>query len=86
MKFRKKPVEIDAVQWTGENREDVVDFVLHSTNGKVVTDEEKADALLIYTLEGIMIADSGDWIIRGIKGECYPCKPDIFQETYEEVT
>ena len=81
MKFRKKPVEVEAVQWNGANFEaikewskGVVDF-WHSTTG----------LLHIRTLEGVMTANRFDWIIRGIKGEYYPCKSDIFEATYERV-
>lgn len=87
MKFRKKPVVIEAVQWTGVN----VDAVLGFTLGRAsVRDESFVRArssstrvLVIETLEGDMRAEPGDWIICGVKGEFYPCKPDIFAATYE---
>jgi len=79
MKFRKKPVVIDAIQFTGENGMEIV----HFADGRYVSPD--GDALIIYTLEGNMRADVGDWIIKGVKGECYPCKPDIFEATYEAV-
>lgn len=83
-KFRKKPVEIEAVRWDGE---------AHTANSflgdRYGTDWEYAGpgegALLIPTLEGKMRAEVGDMIIRGVKGEFYPCKPDIFEATYEAV-
>ncbi len=80
MKFRKKPVVIEAIQFTGRNWEEVGLFV-----GKVASHAEQygKDVLLIHTLEGDHRADVGDWIIKGIKGEFYPCKPDIFERTYE---
>jgi hypothetical protein len=79
MKFRKKPVVIEAIQWHGQNEKEIrnffkqVDFSSFSFNG----------GLNIRTLEGVHKADVGDWIIRGVKGEFYPCKPDIFEMTYE---
>ena len=91
MWFTKKPVTIQAIQWTGDNLREVITF----TDGPPDTRSHHAgmawdayrdlvarDGLKIYTLEGKMLASPGDWIIRGVKGELYPCKPDIFQETY----
>jgi len=77
MKFRKKPVVIDAVQFTG-NFDEIERFVggdANFTNGELV----------IATLEGALHASRNDWIIKGVKGEFYPCKPDIFEATYEAV-
>ena len=81
MKFRKKPVVIEAVQWKGYNAQEVAVFLAGHTarRGKVIPDM----AIIIPTLEGDHRADIGDWIIKGVKGELYPCKPDIFEETYE---
>ena len=76
-KFRKKPVVVEAVLYTGENAEEVVAFAGDST-----IDVENG-VLRIKTLEGTMDASPGDWVIRGVKGELYPCKPDIFDQTYE---
>lgn len=78
MKFKKKPVTIDAIQWNGENTEDVLKFLGESLNVNV-----DADGFKINTLEGTMTASVGDFIIKGVKGEFYPCKPDIFEQTYE---
>jgi hypothetical protein len=75
MKFRKKPVVIDAVQWNGDNEEEMILFM-----GKVVRHNRD---LIIATPEGDHRASPGDWIIKGVKGEFYPCKPDIFEQTYE---
>ena len=75
-KFRKKPVEIEAVEWNGKNVNEVRDFIGKWTK---VVDRK----LRIETLEGAMYATEGDWIIKGIKGEFYPCKPDIFEQTYD---
>lgn len=83
MKYRKIPIVIEAIQWTGDNYNAVCKFV-----GKRLDLAECQKALLglvINTLEGDMVASLGDYIIRGVKGEYYPCKPDIFEETYEEV-
>ena len=78
-KYRKKPVVIEAMQYTrnGLQAEQVAKWC-----GGEQTDEY---GLVIATLEGRMRADYGDWIIKGIKGEFYPCKPDIFEQTYEKV-
>ena len=79
-RWRKKPVEIEAIQWLGEeNCEAVFAFI-----GLPHSDEEQDHSvLLIPTLEGTLEASPGDWIIRGVQGEHYPCKPDIFDATYE---
>jgi hypothetical protein len=90
-KYRKKPVEIEAVKWTGANIEEVlalVDFEKLPSDGEYVHPSigQSADGTLdIPTLEGTMTARPGDWVICGVKGEVYPCKPDIFETTYEEV-
>lgn len=76
MKFRKKPVVIDAIQWTGNNRGEIATFCPNARDAR-------STALTIPTLEGDHLANTGDWIIRGIKGEFYPCKPNIFAMTYE---
>jgi len=80
-RFRKKPVEIEAVQWTGENGDEICDFLRFGTGGYI----DPKGNLVIRTLEGALLAREGDWIIRGVQGEHYPCKPDIFAETYEPV-
>ena len=85
-KFRKKPVVVDAIRWTGKNTQKVKKFC--SYNITRIFDGRKVCALLIHTLEGNMTANKGDWIIRGVKGvkgEYYSCKPDIFELTYEKV-
>ena len=78
--FRKRPVVIEAVQYTGRN---ATDILVWSAVPEIT--EDLFCGIEIATLEGTMRADAGDWIIRGIKGEFYPCKPDIFEATYEEV-
>ena len=81
---KKKPVTVEAVQWTGDNRKDIWDFC---TLAYFNTDFETGDLhLMIQTLEGTMEASVGDYIIKGIKGEFYPCKPDIFLLTYDPVS
>jgi hypothetical protein len=81
--YRKRPVEIQAIQWTGRNTAQICTWVGGKTRDISLLGERAA--LAIHTLEGVMRADVGDWIIRGIKGEFYPCKPDIFEATYEPV-
>lgn len=91
-KYRKKPVVVEAVQWTGSNLEEIRNFVgsdlieeyveffdIKRTLNKMLVD------IAIDTLEGTMRVDYGDYIIKGVQGEFYPCKPDIFEQTYEEV-
>ena len=80
-KYRKKPVVIEAVQFRGgrESAEEILKFAPGSVW------HYNHDSMSIETLEGCMSANPGDWIIRGIKGEFYPCKPDIFDATYELV-
>ena len=78
-KYRKKPVVIEAIQWTSDNLSEIDKF----TQGKVKNHES---VLIIPTLEGEMYASLSDYIIKGVNGEFYPCKPDIFDKPYEEVT
>jgi hypothetical protein len=77
MKYRKKPIVIEAVCWRGFNSAELIAFmgVVSFTGGKPT----------ISTLEGELTVSIGDWIIKGVKGEYYPCKPDIFEATYELV-
>ena len=82
-KYRKKPVVIEAVQLIKENYAFVDDWIQRCGGRECELYSDKS--LLIHTLEGNMIANKGDWIIKGIKGEFYPCKSDIFEMTYEEV-
>ena len=77
-KYVKKPIVIEAIQYTVKNSADIHEFA-----GKCVSEPIKGDHLLIHTLEGRHVASPGDYIIKGIKGEFYPCKPDIFEKTYE---
>ena len=75
--FTKKPVTIEAIQWTGGNVKEVMDFM----NWRNASHDDKC-GLNIHTLEGTHHASINDWIIKGVKGEFYPCKPDIFEATY----
>lgn len=77
MKARKKPVVIECIQFTGLNNQEVHDFIDCDSFDCV------EDKIKILTLEGVMTAQIGDYIIKGVNGEFYPCKPDIFHKTYE---
>jgi hypothetical protein len=82
MKYRKKPVVIEAFQWKPMGHASTDGYIPHwfiTTN----YDVGPGNCLIIKTLEGNMRADPDDWIIQGVKGEIYPCKPDIFAATYE---
>ena len=79
--YRKKPVMIEAVQWTGENHAEMCEFIDPETFEII-----PRVGLVIHTLEGDHYASPGDYIIKGINGEFYPCKPDIFAKTYESAT
>jgi len=83
-KFRKLPVEIEAIQFTGNNYDDIND-IDELGNGDRVMKFYNDNHIAIVTLEGEMRVNIGDWIIKGVAGEIYPCKPDIFEQTYEEV-
>ena len=82
MKYRKKPVVIEAMLFNEETKDQCANFV--RCNCSYDTDENGSSALGIQTLEGVVTASIGDYIIKGVKGEFYPCKPDIFKLTYEE--
>lgn len=90
MRYRKKPVEIDAIQFDGtEGNAKKIIQTFQNPHRVILYHARKATGdpkLSIPTLEGKMVADVGDWIIRGIEGEIYPCKPGIFEQTYERVT
>lgn len=87
MKYRKKPVVIEAVRWTGENVGEINGFCNpvkdYTVRNTILWSKDKT--LLIKTLEGNMLANVGDYIIKGVNGEYYPCKPDVFAKTYERV-
>ena len=82
--YRKKPVVVEAMRFTERRFDEAVTF----TGGKIlIVCRTKGGnrRYVVHTLEGDMTVCEGDYIIRGVKGECYPCKPDIFEQTYEEV-
>jgi len=96
--YRKKSIIIEAVQLSWESWDEICAFVgvgklkdgktegtFIDTDGNPTNEETGHMGLLIPTLEGVMIARDYDWIIKGIRGEYYPCKPDIFEETYDAV-
>ncbi len=91
MKYRKKPVVIEAIQWNGINLTEIEDFVGEDMEYDINVAAWKAGAcaphvdMTIHTLEGDHICTIGDYIIKGVNGEFYPCKPDIFEKTYEVV-
>ncbi|WP_105106949.1 hypothetical protein [Streptococcus suis] len=80
MRYRKKPVIVDVVRWNSKNYFDVIRL----TGRKDIRFFDDGSCI-IPTLEGNVVAQKGDYIIKGVRGECYPCKPDIFTETYELV-
>ncbi len=81
-KFRKKPVVIEAICWDGTNDHEVSAFGVPHVERKKPYEDPR---LKVRTLGGDMLASPSDWIIKGVKGELYPCKPDIFEATYEPV-
>jgi hypothetical protein len=87
-KATKKPVTIEFVEWTGDNLKEVILFTGRHKSSEGWSWEEfewfvAENGLKIFTLEGSHMATIGDMIIKGVKGECYPCKPDIFYLTYD---
>lgn len=90
MKYRKKPVVIEALQWTG-NTSEIKEFCGYNCSYTVYDSAWRVgkgipvEKLIIHTLEGDMIASRNDYIIKGVNGEIYPCKPEIFEKTYELV-
>lgn len=84
-KFRKKPVVVEAIQFTGRNFFTVAEFLGHGPDVLDNPELKSTDMPVIETLEGLLTASPGDWIIKGVKGEFYPCKPHIFAATYERV-
>ena len=78
-RYKTKPCEIEAIQWTGKNIIELLDW----GQGKILWND--ADDLFIDTLEGRMKANINDYIIKGLRGEFYPCKPDVFKKKYEAI-
>ena len=96
MKYKKKPVVVEAVELQWKNWDEMCTFItlpwgedgvhgIYQKNGVETLDTQADIGLVIPTLEGIMMGVQGDYIIKGVRGEFYPCKPDIFEETYESV-
>ena len=89
--YRKKPVVIEVIKWDGLNLKEIKDFVGESLEYDIVDTAWQVGKappqvhIVIKTLEGNHICTEGDYIIKGVKGEFYPCKPDIFEATYEKV-
>lgn len=92
LKATKKPVTIECIEWTGDNLKEVLEFTgKHERFSEWFSSFDeyekhvKSDGFIfkIFTLEGVMEASVGDYIIRGVSGEHYPCKPDIFHKTYD---
>lgn len=88
MKFRKKPVVIEAIQYDGNNGNALNNWshgtVVESQICEPTENNPRGAYIQIRTLEGTMIGNVNDWIIKGVNGEYYPCKPDIFEKTYEK--
>ena len=82
-KFAHKPTVVEALKYTGKNHNDVVAFTQYQA--RVISVGTNDRFMEIDTLEGFIYADKGDWIIKGVKGEFYPCKPDVFEQSYEEI-
>lgn len=82
MKYITKPCEIEAIQWTGSNLGEIREFVGDSLEYEIAAD---TNSVIVYikTLEGYMRADIGDYIIKGLIGEFYPCKEEVFNQKYE---
>lgn len=86
MKYRKKPVVIEAVQFTDDTAETMISIQeFMDKDLRVSYNDRDNPKIIIETLEGTMYASVGDYIIKGVQGEFYPCKPDIFKETYEKL-
>lgn len=85
MKFRKKPVVVEAAQWLGYLNRLPAWANAARTSYSAHKDDVTTAIVYFKTLEGEMRCDYGDWVILGIKGEVYPCKPDIFEASYEKV-
>lgn len=85
-KYRKKPVVIEAMQFDGTNGEEVAVWCGGTVESATCHNDGPPWLVMIRTLEGAMAAGRNDYVIRGVKGEFYPCKPDIFEATYDEVT
>lgn len=82
--YRKKPVVIQAIQFDGSNSGEILAAIGNAQDATRMFESGSNDPILvIHTLEGSMTVSKNDWVIKGVKGEYYPCKPDIFEATYE---
>lgn len=85
-KYRKKPVEVEAIKFNRTNWKDVLEFTNNTAHSLTIERRINGNATcIIPTLEGQHIANENDYIIKGVKGEFYPCKPDIFELTYDQL-
>lgn len=86
-KFAKRPVEIEAVQFVGTktHAESIVDWIMRHGHSSFVAYVTVEDTVAIDNEDGTMLAQPNDWIIKGVKGEFYPCKPDVFEASYVKV-
>lgn len=87
VQYRKKPIIIEAIQFNGKNFNEISEFSSGKAKRRITFEGNipvETDTIDINTLEGIMNVIKGDYIIKGIQGEFYPCKPDIFEKTYEK--
>ena len=79
MKYRRRPIEVEAVRWTGDNFDEVAEFV----NGEAIYQDAESN-WVVATPHGAVLADLGDWIVKDVRGQFYPCVDEVFAETYEE--
>lgn len=85
-RYRKRPVEIEAMRFTGSNEDEILNWAHEQPDPPSMWAQKTIDGkteIIIRTLEGQVAARAGDWVIRGIVGEFYPCRDDVFQATYE---
>lgn len=83
-KYRKKPIDVDAIQWTGENIDEMCLFL--GSNNLTTERSPTKNHLYFWTSQGMALAKKGDYIIKEIDGEFYPCKKDLFAKTYEKIS
>ena len=90
-KYIKRAIEVQAIQWTGENHDEMYSFLVNGNGDSVIKPDiynrffKKDGTLYIDTLEGYMYVRKGNYVIKGIQGEYYPCDPDIFDQLYDEI-
>ena len=87
MRYKKKPIEVEAIKFDGTNHREILKFIYPSMTETGLEGAEKMKLpIVIETLEGDMNVSVGDYVIRGVQGELYPCKPDIFEQTYQTIS